>query len=92
MGLSGGVDSSLGALLLKSRGFEVVGVYLKSRLFRDESSAARSAAEFCGIPFEVADISDELENRVCSYFTSEYCRGRTPSPCIVCNNSLHEVA
>lgn len=85
LGLSGGVDSSLAALLLKSAGYDVVGVYLYSRLGNDESDAARAAADFCGIPLEIVDISSELEDKVCSYFVSEYCRGRTPSPCIVCN-------
>lgn len=85
LGLSGGVDSSLAALLLKEAGHEVVGVYLSSCLSRDESHAAEAAARFCGIGFETVDISRELEEKVCSYFVSEYCRGRTPSPCIVCN-------
>ena len=88
LGLSGGVDSSLAALILKEAGYEVVGVYLFSRLGNDESAAAAAAAEFCGIPFEVVDISAELEDKVCSYFVNEYCRGRTPSPCIVCNPSV----
>ena len=88
MGLSGGVDSSLAALLLKEAGYEVVGVYLYSRLGRDESDAAKSAADFCGIPLEIVDISSELEEKVCSYFVNEYCRGRTPSPCIVCNPNV----
>lgn len=85
MGLSGGVDSSLAALLLKDAGYEVVGVYLFSSLSRDESDSAAAAAEFCGIPFEKADITRELEEKVCSYFVNEYCSGATPSPCIVCN-------
>ena len=88
LGLSGGVDSSLAALLLKEAGYEVVGVYLYSRLGKDESSAAKAAADFCGIPLETVDISSGLEEKVCSYFVSEYCRGRTPSPCIVCNPNV----
>ncbi|MBQ1223585.1 MAG: tRNA 2-thiouridine(34) synthase MnmA, partial [Oscillospiraceae bacterium] len=88
LGLSGGVDSSLAALLLKSAGYDVVGVYLYSRLGNDESDAARAAADFCGIPLEIVDISSELEDKVCPYFVNEYCRGRTPSPCIVCNPNV----
>ena len=88
MGLSGGVDSSLAALLLKEAGYEVVGVYLYSNLSRDESDAAKAAADFCGIPLEIEDISAELEEKVCSYFVREYCLGRTPSPCIVCNPNV----
>lgn len=88
LGLSGGVDSSLAAYILKEQGFEVTGIYLKSELSRDESAEACEAAKNCGVDFRVEDITQELKEKVCEYFVSEYCSGRTPSPCIRCNPSV----
>lgn len=88
LGLSGGVDSSLAAMLLKEQGFDVTGMYLYSDLSRDERKSALSAANACGIRLIVEDITQRLEEEVCSCFVSEYCAGRTPSPCIQCNPSV----
>jgi tRNA-specific 2-thiouridylase len=85
LGLSGGVDSCVSALLLKNAGCEVLGVYLKSELFKDESAGARRAAEDIGIDFKTADISAPLFENVCRPFVDEYLRGRTPNPCARCN-------
>lgn len=86
IGLSGGVDSCVSALMLKNAGYEVLGVYLKSELFKDDDSAgARRAAEDIGIGFKTADISASLFENVCRPFITEYLRGRTPNPCAYCN-------
>lgn len=84
LGLSGGVDSSVAARLLQERGFEVHGLFLDigGPGARDE---AQRAAEFLGIPLTVADISAELEERVCRPFAGAYMRGETPNPCVICN-------
>jgi len=86
IGLSGGVDSAVAALLLKNSGFNVLGVYLKSPFARDESGAARKAAEELGIGFHLSDIGEALFSKVCLPFVSEYARGRTPNPCVFCNS------
>ncbi|NLH02334.1 MAG: tRNA 2-thiouridine(34) synthase MnmA [Clostridiales bacterium] len=84
LGLSGGVDSSVAAKLLQSQGFEVFGLFLN---IGNECtlSDALSAAGTLGIALKIADISEELENKVCRPFTEAYLRGETPNPCILCN-------
>lgn len=98
VGMSGGVDSSVAAYLLKEQGYDVTGVTMKlwseARPAADaqESCGALSAAadaqrvaECLGIPHHVADFADVFKCRVVDYFVEEYLRGRTPNPCIVCN-------
>ena len=93
IGLSGGVDSSVAAWLLKEKGYEVTGFTLK--LWRDdrfgeisEIEAAAKSAAFLGIPHTVFDLSDEFEKTVIGDFKREYRAGRTPNPCIVCNKHI----
>ena len=88
LGLSGGVDSAVAALLLKRDGFEVLGVYLKSGRFRDDSRAARLAAEAAGIEFRVFDMTEALETCVVAPFVAAYLRGETPNPCVCCNPAV----
>lgn len=88
LGLSGGVDSAVAAQLLKRDGFEVLGVYLKSRRCRDDSAAAALAAEAAGIAFRVFDMSEALEARVVAPFVAAYLRGETPNPCVFCNPAV----
>ncbi len=83
LGLSGGVDSAVSALLLKESGWEVIGLWLDIGLGGAEDAGA--VADFLGIPFEKADISCDLERHVCIPFTREYLAGRTPLPCARCN-------
>jgi tRNA-specific 2-thiouridylase len=85
LGLSGGVDSSVSALLLKNAGYEVLGVYLKSSVTKDESEAARRAASDVGILYEEIDIGNSLFEQVCRPFISGYLSGKTPNPCVFCN-------
>ena len=88
LGLSGGVDSAVCAALLKREGYEVLGVYLKSRRFRDDSEAAAKAAAAADISFRIVDISDALDTHVVAPFVSCYLCGQTPNPCISCNPTV----
>jgi tRNA-specific 2-thiouridylase len=97
VGISGGVDSAVSALLLKKRGYEVVGAYMK--LWREKNSAleakskneeenARKVAQEIGIEFIVFDLQKEFKKEVVDYFVSEYASGRTPNPCVKCNREI----
>ena len=91
--MSGGVDSSVAAYLLRRRGYEVAGVYMwlgdsGGRAGADEAAAdARRVAGQLGIPFTVQDFSRGFE-AILDYFASEYARGRTPNPCAKCNRLI----
>ncbi len=104
VGLSGGVDSAVAALMLKRAGHEVVGVTMK--LWREgrykggdrdacfgpgeaeDIAAAEAFAARLGIGFSVFDCSEEYERAVLDYFRAERSAGRTPNPCVVCNRRL----
>ena len=96
VGMSGGVDSSVAAYLLKEQGYEVIGVNM--RMWHGEDAAgengackmsavedAEHVAQMLGIPFYVADFREEFKSCVVDYFVEEYLRGRTPNPCNACN-------
>ncbi len=83
LGLSGGVDSSVAALRLLRAGYQVSALYLDIGL--GGADAARDTAALLGLPFAVADISQELECHVCQPFYDDYLAGRTPIPCARCN-------
>jgi len=87
LGFSGGVDSSVCAVLLKNAGHEVFGLYLDNTDEAARNSAERTAAA-TGIPLKVLDVHKELEERVCSRFIEAYLSGETPNPCIMCNPLL----
>lgn len=96
--MSGGVDSSASAALLKKRGFEVEGVFMRFWKSPGEGhnlccsaeaeEAARAVAEKLKIPFSVLDLSKEFKKIVVNYFLSEQKKGRTPNPCAVCNKKI----
>lgn len=89
IGMSGGVDSSVAAALLKERGYEVIGVTM--RLWDGENLAvgdAKRAADSLGIELHELDLRSEFKRRVIDYFVSSYAEARTPNPCIVCNKYL----
>lgn len=99
VGLSGGVDSSVTAYLLKEQGYDVIGVtmvnfheknLLPGQISSEEKIAADAArvAEFLGIPHYVADFSAVFREKIIDYFTGEYLRGRTPNPCVICNRLI----
>ena len=96
--MSGGVDSSVSAALLKSQGFDVVGVMMKfwkdgsdgkNRCCSVESEKlARLVANKIGIPFYVVNAEKDFKKKVVDYFLKEYKAGRTPNPCVVCNKEI----
>ena len=100
LGMSGGVDSSVTGYLLRERGYDVVGVTMKvwpqDCISRAEDKCcgpqavadARAVAHTLGIPHYVVDEADEFERTVIQYFASEYQAGRTPNPCVMCNEKL----
>ncbi|MDO4304667.1 MAG: tRNA 2-thiouridine(34) synthase MnmA [Bacillota bacterium] len=99
VGMSGGVDSSVAACLLKEQGYEVIGVTMQ--IWRDEQPEqisenggccglsavedAREVAHLIGIPHYVMNFKQEFQHQVVDYFVEEYLKGRTPNPCIACN-------
>lgn len=98
--MSGGVDSSVAAWLLKEQGYDVVGVTMKvwpqDCISRAEDKCcgpqaiadARGVAHMLGIPHYVVDEADNFERMVIDYFTAEYKSGRTPNPCVMCNEKV----
>jgi tRNA-specific 2-thiouridylase len=86
--MSGGVDSSVAAALLKEAGHEVTGVTMQ---ITDDWRAGNSAAAVAGrlgIPHHIIDLRDVFTRRIISYFCEEYRRGRTPNPCVLCNKYI----
>jgi len=94
VGLSGGVDSAVSALLLKQQGFDVIGVFMKNWEDDEECNAredlvdAASVADQLDIEIEAVNFSAEYQQRVFSYFLEEYQAGRTPNPDILCNTEI----
>ncbi len=102
VGMSGGVDSSVAALLLKEQGYDVVGVTMRIWQDADESTRqvegsccgmdavddARKVAGILDIPYYVMNFKQEFKSCVIDYFVDEYMHGRTPNPCIACNRHV----
>ena len=99
VGLSGGVDSSVTAYLLKEQGYEVIGLFMKNWHddsvtisnecpWLEDSNDAMIVAEKLGIPFQVVDLSEQYKDRIVDYMFSEYEKGRTPNPDILCNREI----
>ncbi len=89
LAMSGGVDSSAAAVLLREQGYEVAGVVLKMSPAHEQTvEDAKIAAGQLGIQLFVKDMTEEFDREVVSYFAAEYRRGRTPNPCVVCNPKL----
>jgi len=96
--MSGGVDSSVAAALLKKQGFDVVGIFMKfwkdgfggqNRCCSIESEKmARLVAKKIGIPFYVINAEKDFKNKIVDYFLKEYKNGVTPNPCVICNKEI----
>src|SRR5688500_2669911 len=99
VGLSGGVDSSVTAYLLKEQGYEVIGMFMKNWHddsvtisnecpWLDDSNDAMIVAQHLGIPFQAIDLSADYKARIVDYMFEEYQRGRTPNPDVLCNREI----
>ncbi|MBX2917376.1 MAG: tRNA 2-thiouridine(34) synthase MnmA [Cyclobacteriaceae bacterium] len=99
VGLSGGVDSSVAAYLLKEQGYEVIGMFMKNWHddsvtisnecpWLDDSNDAMIVAQHLGIPFQAIDLSKEYKERIVDYMFAEYKAGRTPNPDVLCNREI----
>ncbi|AOW19993.1 tRNA 2-thiouridine(34) synthase MnmA [Urechidicola croceus] len=99
VGLSGGVDSSVAAHLLKEQGYEVIGLFMKNWHddsvtisnecpWLEDSNDAMIVAEKLGIPFQVVDLSEQYKDRIVDYMFREYEMGRTPNPDVLCNREI----
>ncbi|MDU3211958.1 tRNA 2-thiouridine(34) synthase MnmA [Anaerococcus sp.] len=97
VGISGGVDSSVAALLLKEEGYDVVGIFMKNWDDTDENGACTAEEDFedavaianqIGIPYYSINFEKEYYDRVFTYFLDEYKKGRTPNPDIMCNKEI----
>lgn len=99
VGLSGGVDSSVAAYLLKEQGYEVIGMFMRNWHdesvtlsddcpWIDDSNDALLIAQQLGIPFQVIDLSAEYKSRIVDYMFNEYESGRTPNPDVLCNREI----
>ena len=97
VGMSGGVDSSVAALLLKEQGYDVVGVFMKNWEEQDENGVCTAEADWrdvrdvcdgIGIPCYSVNFAKEYWDRVFSYFLKEYKAGRTPNPDVLCNREI----
>ncbi len=89
IGMSGGVDSSAAALILKENGYDVTGVML--RLTDNDGTAEKDAervAKEIGIDFVTVDLREKFRNDVIGYFINEYLKGATPNPCVMCNKMI----
>lgn len=99
VGLSGGVDSSVAAHILKQKGHHVIGLFMRNWVddsvtlddecpWIEDSNDALLVAEKLNIPFQVLDLSKEYQERIVDYMFSEYQSGRTPNPDILCNREI----
>ena len=99
VGLSGGVDSSVAAYLLKQQGYEVIGLFMKNWHddsvtisdecpWLDDSNDAMLVANKLDIPFQTIDLSTQYKERIVDYMFDEYQKGRTPNPDVLCNREI----
>lgn len=99
IGLSGGVDSSVAAYVLKQQGYNVIGLFMRNWTdttgllkgdcpWMDDKFDAEAVARKLDIPFHMVDLSDEYRKRVVDYMFAEYERGRTPNPDVLCNREI----
>ena len=99
VGLSGGVDSSVAAYILKEQGYDVIGLFMKNWHddsvtisnecpWLEDSNDALLVAEKLGIPFQTVDLSEQYKEKIVDYMFNEYEKGRTPNPDVLCNREI----
>ncbi|MDK2919393.1 MAG: tRNA-uridine 2-sulfurtransferase [Candidatus Petromonas sp.] len=97
IGMSGGVDSSVAALLLKEQGYDVIGIFMKNWDDSDENGVCTAEEDYAdvrrvcaqiGIPYYTVNFEKEYWDRVFTYFLDEYKKGRTPNPDVLCNKEI----
>ena len=102
MAMSGGIDSTMAALILHEEGYEVIGLTMKTWDYEssggnkketgccslDSINDARKVAVDCGFPHTVLDIREEFDGFIIDNFVDEYIAGRTPNPCVLCNTHI----
>ena len=91
LGMSGGTDSSVAAILLQEQGYDVAGITFRFYEIEGNTAYLSESAELAdrlGIPHYICDVRKEFEKNIVTYFINEYMSGRTPVPCIVCNNTF----
>ncbi len=89
LALSGGVDSSVAAIILKQQGYDVAGIVMKMSAAHEPTvEAAKTAANSLGIELTVLDLTEVFKAEIIDYFAEEYLCGRTPSPCVRCNQRV----
>jgi tRNA-specific 2-thiouridylase len=97
VGMSGGVDSSVTAALLKEQGYDVTGVYMKNWSqdlpgfacpWKEDYQDAKRVAVQLGIPFKLYDFEKQYRQKVVDYMVAEYQAGRTPNPDVMCNQEV----
>jgi tRNA-specific 2-thiouridylase len=92
VGMSGGVDSTVTAILLQKEGYDVTGVYMKlhdnEEYHKNNYTKAKRVGEYLGIDVHFHDLSSEFKNEVYDYFVDTYKEGLTPNPCIMCNRTI----
>jgi tRNA-specific 2-thiouridylase len=89
--MSGGMDSSVAAALLKKEGFEVIGAFMRLAnlpKFDEAKERARKIAKILKIPFFVFNLEKEFKKKIIDYFLKEYKAGNTPNPCVLCNKEI----
>ena len=90
--MSGGVDSTVTAILLQKEGYDVVGVYMKlhdnEAYHKTNFDKAKRVGEYLGIKVHFHDLSNEFKNNVYDYFVDKYREGLTPNPCVLCNRTI----
>ncbi len=92
LGMSGGVDSTMSALILKDLGYEVKGVYMKlhnNDAYHEKNyNSVKKVGEYLGIKTHFCDLSSDFKVKVYDYFVKSYKKGLTPNPCVICNREI----
>lgn len=97
IGMSGGVDSSVAALLLKEQGYDVIGIFMKNWDDTDENGVCTATEDYndvievcnqIGIPYYAVNFEKQYWDKVFTYFLDEYRAGRTPNPDVMCNKEI----